>query len=96
MKIGSLEAKPVVPAPANERKVGSGPSGTAADGGSAKVELSTAASLMAKIADDPAFDAQKVERIAGAIRDGKFTVNAEAIAEKLIVNAEELLGRKLS
>jgi negative regulator of flagellin synthesis FlgM len=96
MKIGSLEAKPVVPAPASERKVGSAAAGTAAESGSAKVELSTAASLMARISDDPAFDAQKVERIASAIRDGRFTVNAEAIADKLIVNAEELLGRKLS
>lgn len=96
MKIGSLEAKPVVPAPASERKVGSASSGTAAETGSAKVELSTAASLMAKIADDPAFDAQKVDRIATAIREGRFTVNAEAIADKLIINAEELLGRKLS
>jgi negative regulator of flagellin synthesis FlgM len=96
MKIGSLEAKPVVPAPASERKVGSATSGAAAEAGSAKVELSTAASLMAKIAEDPAFDAQKVDRIATAIREGKFTINAEAIADKLIVNAEELLGRKLS
>ena len=38
----------------------------------------------------------KVERIAQAIRDGKFSINAEVIADKLITNAEELLGRKLS
>ena len=38
------------------------------------------------------FDAEKVERIAQAIRDGKFKVNAEAIADKLIANAQELLG----
>jgi negative regulator of flagellin synthesis FlgM len=96
MKIGSLEAKPVAAAPSAERKAGSAPVGTAAETGSAKVELSSAASLMVKLADDPAFDAQKVERIAAAIRDGRFSVNAEAIADKLIVNAEELLGRKLS
>jgi negative regulator of flagellin synthesis FlgM len=48
------------------------------------------------MASDPTFDAAKVERIAQAIRDGKFTVNPEAIADKLIVNAEELLGRKAS
>jgi negative regulator of flagellin synthesis FlgM len=95
MKIGSIDAKPVVPAPASERKGAAAPAGTAAEP-SAKVELSTAATLMAKVADDGSFDAAKVERIAAAIRDGKFQVNAEAIADKLIVNAEELLGRKLS
>lgn len=96
MKVGSFEAKPVVPAPVSERKAGSPATGPVGDNGSAKVELSTAASLMARAADDGAFDTQKVERIAAAIRDGKFTVNPEAIAEKLIVNAEELLGRRLS
>jgi negative regulator of flagellin synthesis FlgM len=95
MKIGSIDAKPVVPAPASERKGGTATAGTAAEP-SAKVELSTAATLMAKAAEDGSFDAAKVERIAAAIRDGKFQVNAEAIADKLIVNAEELLGRKLS
>jgi len=38
------------------------------------------------------FDAEKVQRISEAIRDGKFTVNADAIADKLIANAQELLG----
>lgn len=95
MKIGSLEAKPLAPATGSERRSGPAAAGGAAET-SAKVELSAAASLMARVADDPAFDAEKVERIAGAIREGRFTVNAEAIAEKLIVNAEELLGRKLS
>lgn len=95
MKIGSLEAKPAVPAPISERKGASAPAGTAAEP-SAKVALSPAASLLSRGADDPTFDASKVERIAGAIRDGKFHINAQAIADKLIVNAEELLGRKLS
>lgn len=96
MKVGSFEAKPVVPAPTSERKGGSTAPEPVGDTGSAKVELSTAASLMARAADDGAFDSRKVERIAAAIREGKFTVNPEAIADKLIVNAEELLGRKLS
>jgi negative regulator of flagellin synthesis FlgM len=42
---------------------------------------------------DPTFDAAKVERLAQAIRDGKFEVNAEVIADKLITNAQELLAR---
>ena len=39
------------------------------------------------------FDAEKVQRIAQAIREGRFTVNPEAIADKMIANAQELLGR---
>ena len=95
MKIGSLEAKPAVAAPAAERKPASAPTCNAAEP-SAKVALSGAASLLAGAAADPAFDVEKVERIAGAIRNGRFRVNAEAIADKLVANAEELLGRKLS
>jgi negative regulator of flagellin synthesis FlgM len=39
------------------------------------------------------FNAAKVERIAQAIRDGSFSVNAGAIADQLIANAQELLDR---
>lgn len=68
-----------------------GVAGTAADP-SAKVELSSAANLMANpsAAD---FDAEKVERISQAIAEGSFQVNAELIADKLIANAQELLGK---
>ncbi len=94
MKIGSLESKPAVAAP-TERKTNATPTGGKAEA-SAQVDLSPAATVLAESGSDPAFDTAKVERIAQAIRDGKFTVNAEAIADKLILNAEELLGRKLS
>ena len=94
MKIGPLESKPAA-APVAERKN----QPTPAQGGaepSAQVALSSAASALAGAGTDPAFDTAKVERVAQAIRDGRFTVNPEAIADKLIVNAEELLGRRLS
>ena len=62
---------------------------------SVKVEISgTAASLMAGVKGAPAeFDAAKVTRISQAIADGSFAVNAEAIADKLIANAQEVLGK---
>jgi negative regulator of flagellin synthesis FlgM len=52
---------------------------------------------MAELKLDPngegSFDAAKVERITQAIRDGTFSVNAGAIADQLIANAQELLDR---
>ncbi|MEO5735423.1 MAG: flagellar biosynthesis anti-sigma factor FlgM [Rubrivivax sp.] len=96
MKIGQPDPKPPVPQ-ASERKpaaVTGGPSPTQATEASAKLQLSPAATAVAGSAGDGSFDAKKVDRIAQAIRDGSFQVNAEAIADKLIVNAAELLGRK--
>jgi negative regulator of flagellin synthesis FlgM len=94
MKIGPLSNKPAVTQPA-ERKSSTAPATPSAEP-SAQVALSKAATALSSSAADSSFDAKKVERIAQAIRDGKFQVNAEAIADKLIVNAQELLGRKPS
>jgi len=38
------------------------------------------------------FDAAKVDAIRTAIREGRFTVNAGAIADQLIADASALLG----
>jgi negative regulator of flagellin synthesis FlgM len=97
MKIGPIDTKPPTPV-GTERKQGAHgvQKGPATPAPSAEVALSAAATSLTEGSADPAFDSAKVERIAGAIRDGKFKVNAEAIADKLIVNAEELLGRKFS
>ena len=95
MKIGPLDSKPVVAPVAAERKAT--PAGLPAQAeASAQVELSSAAAALSGAATDVSFDSAKVERIAQAIRDGQFKINPEAIADKLIANAEELLGRKLS
>ena len=40
------------------------------------------------------FDANKVETIKQAIRDGKFEVNSEAVADKLISSVSELFGNR--
>lgn len=95
MKIGPLDSKPVA-APAAPERTGASAVPPKAAEASAQVELSSAASLMSGVGNDPTFDAAKVDRIAQAIRDGQFKINPEAIADKLIVNAEELLGRKFS
>ncbi len=98
MKIGPIDSK-FAALPVQERRPAPG-AGAAADNvkreASAQVALSPAAQLLSNVAaESGSFDSAKVERIAQAIREGRFTVNAEAIADKLIVNAEELLGRRL-
>jgi negative regulator of flagellin synthesis FlgM len=96
MKIGHLENKAATAA-VTERKPGAAATPAAAAAGdgveaSAKVALSTTVSQLAAGGTEGVFDAEKVQRISEAIRDGKFTVNADAIADKLIANAQELLG----
>ena len=93
MKIGPFESKPPVAPASTERKGAGAPMPPTAEA-STQVALSPAASLLSGTSVDASFDAKKVERITQAIQDGKFTVNAEAIADKLILNAQELLGRK--
>jgi negative regulator of flagellin synthesis FlgM len=91
MKIGHLDKPAVVTPVTSERKGGTGKTTDQASGEeSAQVELSSTSLLQGST---PEFDSEKVKRIAQAIREGKFTVNAEAIADKLIANAQELLGR---
>jgi negative regulator of flagellin synthesis FlgM len=74
-------------------KAGAGASTAAAAPGeaSATVELSVSAAALA--ATGAEFDAEKVERIAQEIREGRYKINAEAIADKLIANAQEALQR---
>jgi negative regulator of flagellin synthesis FlgM len=92
MKIGPLDAKSApLPGAADRRAVA-----PATPGGvepSAKVDLSASTALRSEALSEPTFDVAKVERIAQAIRDGSFRVRADVIADKLIANAQELLGR---
>ena len=106
MKIGTPAEKP---APAQAGQAATTASGTAASAASAAsttaaaipaqadasatIELSSAASSLLTSGTTPEFDAEKVARISKAIDDGSFKVNPEAIADKLIANAQELLGK---
>jgi len=66
----------------------------AAPEASAQIALSSSASTMLESnSDEGSFDLAKVQRISQAIAQGKFTVNAENIADKLISNAQELVSR---
>lgn len=67
--------------------------GAAAPEASSTVSLSSAASSLTSTSSAGAdFDADKVKRISDAIENGSFKVNPEAIADKLIANAREVLG----
>ena len=100
MKIGQLDNSPKpqkVSTPAADARASQAAgakeasSATPAEA-SAKVELSPAAAALAAQGNTGDFDAEKVARIAQAIRDGQFQVNAEAIADKLIAHTRDLLS----
>ncbi len=95
MKIGNPIDKAVsgiAPRPEGPTTGGSGAT-TAPVSESTKVTLSTAATgLMA--GQDGDFDAEKVAKIKNAIDQGTYKVNPDAIADKLINNARDLLPSK--
>jgi len=99
MKIGNITSTVATTAIDNDRRTAREQSTTSStatvrdDNSSAQVELSPEATMLSHAAQDPTFDQAKVERIAQAIRDGSFSINAGAIADKLLSNAQEVLGR---
>ena len=105
MKIGNSPEGSASPAVAEQRPAARKAEPTAgtevarpapAPQASTQVAISSAAKLAASAAggEDGSFDAAKVDRIAKAISEGKFTVNANAIADKLVANAQELLNAR--
>lgn len=62
-----------------------------------KVQLSDLASRLNQLETQFSsgdFDAKKVEEIRNAIAEGRFKVNSEAIADKLLSSVADLLGKK--
>ena len=100
MKIGNPAEKPNapikagtdMPAPATGMASAASAIPAQADA-SAKIELSNTAATLLTGGASAEFDAQKVARISKAIDEGTFRINPEAIADKLISNAAELLGK---
>ncbi len=57
-----------------------------------QVDLSAAGAQIGTLDGASDFDSAKVDAIRQAIRDGRFSVNAGAIADRLIADATSLLG----
>jgi negative regulator of flagellin synthesis FlgM len=99
MKIGTITSTVATTAIDSDRRTSSQQSSTSSvttaldDDSSTQVELSPEATMLSHASQDPSFDSAKVERIAQAIRDGNFSINPGAIADKLLSNAQEVLGR---
>ena len=99
MKIGTITSTVATTAIDTDRRTATQQSSTSSvsmpldDDSSTQVELSPEATMLSHASQDPAFDQAKVERIAQAIRDGSFSINPGAIADKLLSNAQEVLGR---
>ena len=100
MKIGTITSTVATTAVDNDRRAVRQQSSTTStskvlesDDSSAQVELSPEAAMLSQASQDPTFDQAKVDRIAQAIRDGNFSINPGAIADKLLANAQEVLGR---
>lgn len=73
---------------------------TAASGSTAsdteKVQLSDLAARLSQLESrfGGDFDAKKVEEVRSAIAEGRFQVDAGAVADRLLTSANELLGRQ--
>ena len=105
MKIGNSPEGTASPPKAEQRPAARKPEAAAtaetvrptaaAPAPSAQVAISSTAQRAASAgADDGSFDAAKVQRISQAISEGKFTVNAHAIADTLVATAQELLSAR--
>lgn len=57
-----------------------------------KIELSEASVALNQLSSEP-FDAAKVAEIRKAISEGRFNVNAERVADRMINDAAELIVR---
>ena len=58
------------------------------------VQLSGLSAQLRTSGDDQPFDAARVTEIKQAISEGRFTINAGAIADRLIASAKELVDTK--
>ncbi|VCU69908.1 anti-sigma28 factor FlgM [Pigmentiphaga humi] len=84
MKITQKGPEPInIPRPAHGAEARPAAPAKAPSGNEDQVQLSPLASGQLSASEAP-FDAENVERIKQAIRNGEFTVNAEVVADRLL------------
>jgi negative regulator of flagellin synthesis FlgM len=100
MKIENM-LKPVGPAAVNDsggKGKANGHGAKSVEGASEKVNLSPMSNQVkqaeASLKDVPVVDKARVEEIKQAIAEGKFKVNAEVVADRLIDTVKELLSTR--
>ncbi len=77
------------------QKSGSESAPAVASARSDTVHLTPLSGELSKLSGDiPVFDAARVDAIKQAIREGKFTVNAEAVADRLLSDVRALVAKK--
>lgn len=90
----SIQSGSVSEGQARSGKAGANAAQPGSSGGQ-RVDLSPLGSQMAGIeaslADVPVVDTQRVEEIKQAISDGRFKVNADVIADRLLETVRELI-----
>ena len=90
-------AAPAAAAAAATTKAGQSAAATAqssATSAGVAVTVSTQARALEQVsAPDADVDMNKVEAVRSAIAQGSYTVNPEAIADKLLANAQEMFNR---
>ncbi|MEY2684865.1 MAG: hypothetical protein RJA09_2009 [Pseudomonadota bacterium] len=85
--------RPATSATGNGRSVGKSQGSTAPAASGVTVTLSPQSqNLSVQGPSSDTFDSGKVEAIKNAIANGSFQINAEAIADKLLSNASEMLS----
>lgn len=93
--IRSIQGGQVSESQTRGAKSSSAGSTSAANGGGPRIELSSLGSQLAGIeaslADVPVVDIQRIDEIKLAISEGRFKVNSEVIADKLLETVQELI-----
>lgn len=89
MKISSTSGVPTGAAGSVNGRAGASkaPEGQAQPAAGATVRLSELSAQLVSTSAGPDFDQAKVESIKQAIADGKLSINADVVADKLIANA---------
>jgi negative regulator of flagellin synthesis FlgM len=101
MNVNNLSDKPISTVSAGTAKPAEKTASSSASNSQAEVSASVSVQLsdvtqtmtkgVARTATD-VFNAEKVQAIRTAIENGSFSVNAEAIADKMLSNARDMLG----